>query len=94
MTKFSLGLAALAFVLITPIAAQANGLGNCTLDVNSCVDGTNILGKKIVTYGVNAGGSSISDTNDSASAGNKQVETFHAARVPAGEGSNGSMVPF
>ena len=95
MTKMTLGLAALALTLLAPIAAQANSaVTDCALNVNTCVDGTNLVGKKIVSYGVNAGGASISDTNDSATSGVKTIETFQAARVPAGQGSNGSMMPF
>ena len=95
MTKIFLGLTALAFVALTPMAAQANtAVTDCALNVNTCVDGTNLVGKKIVTYGTNAGGASISDTNSAPSAGNKSVQTYEAARIPAGQGANAQMVPF
>jgi len=63
MTKISLGLIALAFAALTPMAAQANSnsaVTDCALNVNTCVDGTNLVGKKVVTYGIQGGGSSIS----------------------------------
>ena len=63
MTKFSLGLAALAFAALAPMAAMANtnsAVTDCALNVNTCVDGTNLVGKKVVTYGIQGGGSSIS----------------------------------
>lgn len=95
MTKIFFGLTALAFAALAPMAAQANtAVTDCALNVNTCVDGANLVGKKIVTYGTNGGGASISDTNDSPAAGSEKVQVFHAARIPAGEGSNGSMVPF
>ena len=63
MTKIFLGLAALAFAALTPMAALANSnsaVTDCALNVNTCVDGTNLVGKKIVTFGIQGGSSSIS----------------------------------
>ena len=63
MTKISLGLAALAFAALTPMAAMANtnsAVTDCALNVNTCVDGTNLVGRKVVTFGIQGGGSSIS----------------------------------
>jgi hypothetical protein len=97
MTKFSLGLVALSFALLSPMAAQASGnsaVTNCALNVNTCVDGASVVGKTSYSYGINAGGASISDTNNSPADGNKQSQTVMSARVPAGQGSNGTMVPF
>jgi len=62
MTKVSLGLIALAFAALTPMAAQANtnsAVTDCALNVNTCVEGANLVGKKVVTYGIQGGGSSI-----------------------------------
>jgi hypothetical protein len=64
------------------------------LNSNPCLDGQNLVGKKQVSYGSNAGDSSISDTNTSPAAGNKVIQIIEPALIPAGEGSNGTMEPF
>jgi hypothetical protein len=61
MTTIFLGLRALAFAALAPMAAQANtAVTDCALKVNRCVGGTILVDKKIVTYGVQGAGSSMS----------------------------------
>jgi len=93
MTKFSLGLAALAFAALAPMAAQANtAVTDCALNVNTCLDGTNLVGKTVTYHGSTSGGGAISDTSEGSGSGSSTV-TYNSAREPAGQGANGAMVP-
>ena len=92
MTKLFLGLSALAFVALAPMAAQANAVSDCALNSNTCLDGGNLIGKTVIFHGSTGGGGAISDTSEGSSSGSSTV-TYTAAREPAGQGSNGAFVP-
>ena len=74
MTKISIGLAALAFTFLAPMAAQANtAVTDCALNVNTCMDGTNIVGKQAKVYSLTDGGGSITSDPTIARPGEKPI---------------------
>jgi hypothetical protein len=67
MTKISLGLTALSFALLLPLAAQANvrngAVTECALDTTACIDGPNQVGKPSVSYGLQIGNGKSEDSS-------------------------------
>ena len=65
MTKLMLGLAALSIALIAPVAAQANNNSGanygCSTDVINCVLGANLVGKPMISYGLQIGNGKAED---------------------------------